>query len=50
MDFQTVTILPSGELAVSFLDSTTYALHFATGQRRADPSPNIAIETTSRYR
>jgi len=49
MDFQTVTILPSGELAVSFLDSTTYALHFATGQRRDAPSPNIAIEMTSRY-
>jgi hypothetical protein len=47
MDFQTVTILPNGALAVSFLDSTAYALHFATGEKRADPSPNIAIELSS---
>jgi hypothetical protein len=47
MDFQTVTILPNGALAVSFLDDSTYALHFATGQRRSVPSPNIAIELSS---
>ena len=49
MDFQTVTVLPGGLIAVSYLDSTTYALHFATGQKRDAPSPNIAIELTSRY-
>jgi hypothetical protein len=50
MDFQTVTILPGGTIAVSFLDSTTYALHFATGEKRAAPSPNIAIELESSYK
>jgi hypothetical protein len=50
MDFQTVTILPGGALAVSFLDSTTYALHFATGEKRAAPSPNVAIELTTSFR
>ena len=41
MDFQTVTILPDGRLAVSFLDSTTNTTG-ATGSVRF--SPAVAIE------
>ena len=50
LDFETITILPGGQLAISFLDSTTYALHFATGEPRDAPSPNIAIELESYYK
>jgi hypothetical protein len=50
MDFQTVTIFPDGALAVSFLDSTTYARHFVTGEKRAAPSPNFVVELKTSFR
>jgi hypothetical protein len=46
MDFQTVTILPDGRLALSFLDSTTKSLSPTTGQERVSPSLAIELETT----
>lgn len=45
MDFQTVTVLPDGRVAVSFLDSTTKTTS-ASGASR--PSPAVAIELATK--
>ncbi|HEU0245848.1 MAG TPA: hypothetical protein VFR38_02065 [Gaiellaceae bacterium] len=46
MDFETVTVLPDGRVAVSFLDSTTKSNSPTTGAER--PSPAIAIELNTK--
>jgi hypothetical protein len=46
MDFQTVTILPDGRIALSFLDSTTTSVSPTTGQTRISPALAIELDTT----
>ena len=50
LDFETVTILPGGTIAISFLDSTTWVIDYRTGERREAPAPNIAIALESYYK
>ena len=50
LDFETITILPGGAIAISFLDSTSWVIDWRTGQRREAPAPNIAIELESYYK
>jgi hypothetical protein len=46
MDFQTVTILPDGRIALSFLDSTTTSVSPTSGQARISPALAIELDTT----